>query len=235
MPCTSLSSIKQTNFKIKQSNNQTIKQSHRAFTIVEIMVVVAILGILLGIVSVAVTGTVKNSRKRRADAMCSMFEQAIATYYQQEGKWPSQIESQSGSMGNSTKYTFSPSETDAIMREIVEGSTGRNSKRYLIDASALFVADANRLKNSGNGCYDNHSDRSSSSFCGNMHCINGVDFTAVSNPSSKNHLDIGSMAFGYAGTKQGKFCRFWITYNSQTDSVTVSRKNPKVSYPDDWE
>ena len=31
------------------------------------------------------------------------------------------------------------------------------------------------------------------------------------------------MAFGYAGPTYGKFCRFWIKYNSKTDSVTVTK------------
>ena len=183
----------------------------------------------------AVTGSAKNGRKRRAEAMCSMFEQAIATYYQQEGKWPSQIESQAGSMGNKSKYTFSATETDEILRELVKGSSGRNADRYVIDASALFVADVNRLGNSRNGCFDNHSDRASTSFCGDQRCINGVDFSMASNPKSKNHINIDNMAFGYAGTTSGKFCRFWITYNSQTDTVTVSRKHPGKTYPDNWE
>ena len=207
----------------------------KGFSIVEILVVVAILGILLGIVSSAVVGSVKNGRKRRAEAMCSMLNQAISTYYQQTGRWPSKIESKSGSMGNKSKYTFTGSEADEIVQEIVENSVGKKAERYLIDASALFVADANKLRNGGNGCFDNHGDRSSTSFCGDQKCINGVDFSMASNPKSKNHIDIGNMAFGYAGTTSGKFCRFWITYHSQTDTVTVSRKHPGKTYPDSWE
>jgi len=207
----------------------------KGFSIVEILVVVAILGILLGIVSSAVVGSVKNGRKRRAEAMCSMLNQAIATYYQQVGRWPSKIESKSGSMGSKSKYTFTGSEADEIVREIVKDSVGKKAERYLIDTSALFVADANKLRNGGNGCFDNHGDRSSTSFCGDQKCINGLDFSQASNPKAKNHIDIGSMAFGYAGTTSGKFCRFWITYNSQTDTVSVSRKHPDKTYPESWE
>lgn len=207
----------------------------RGFTIVELLVVVAILGILLGIVSTAVTGAVKNGRKRRAEAMCKMMEQAIATYCQQEGDWPTAIKNRVNSMGDKSKYTFSGGEADSIFREIVRDSVGKSANRYLIDASALFVADAGKLKNNGEGCYDNHHDRQCTSFCGDQRCINGVDFSMASNPKSKNHIDIGSMAFGYAGTGSGKFCRFWITYNSQTDTVTVSRQNPDKGYPNNWE
>ena len=116
----------------------------------------------------------------------------------------------------------------------MKNSVGANVSRPLVDATALFVADAGRLKN--DGCFDNHSDRTSTSYCGDNHCINGVDFaTAVKKGQKKQPIPIGSMAFGWQGRTNGKFCRFWITYNSQTDSVTVSRKHPDKTYPPDWE
>ena len=211
----------------------------RGFTIVEVIVVIAILGILLGIVSTAVVGSVKNGRKRRAEATCSMLEQALATYYQQKGSWPGAIESKTEGMVNETKHVFSATETDSIIRELVKDSVGRTATRYVIDASALFVTTAGKLKNGGNGCFDNHSDRSCKSYCGNQRCIGGLDFMTASNPKSKDHIGIDNMAFGYAGTKHGKFCRFWITYNGQTDTVKVTRKHPDLDrageYPPDWE
>ena len=203
------------------------------FTIVELLVVISIIGILLGIVTTAATGSIKNGRSRRAEAMANALQQAIAAYYAQEGRWPDAIESRSGSMGNKTKYTFTATEADQIFRDVVRKSVGTGASRPLVDASALFVANASRVR--GDGCFDVHGDKSCTAYCGDQHCINGVDFSLAANKDSKVHVPLSNMAFGWQGRTNGKFCRFWITYNSQTDSVSVSRKHPEKSYPADWE
>ncbi len=205
----------------------------RGFTIVELLVVIAIIGVLLGIVTTAATASVKNGRSRRADAMGRALEQAIAAYYAQEGKWPDVIESRSASMGNKVKYTFSATEADQIFRDVVRKSVGSSVSRPLVDASALFVANASRVR--GDGCFDVHSDRNSSAYCGDQRCINGVDFSLASKKDSKVHIPLSSMAFGWQGRTNGKYCRYWITYTSQTDSVSVSRKHPEKTYPSDWD
>ena len=66
-------------------------------------------------------------------------------------------------------------------------------------------------------------------------CINGVDFTIASAKNSKTPIPLNQMSFGWQGRQNGKFCRFWITYNALTDSVTVTRKHPEKQYPADWE
>ena len=213
------------------------RHSRRAFTIVELLVVVSIIGILLGIVTTAATGSIRNGRTRRAEAMRRALEQAVSAYYAQKGEWPFD----SGSIdGNKPVYTFSPAQTDVIFQKIVKESSGDNATLSLIDASALFVADAGNLKNNRQGCFDNHhSSNCRDTYCGDAHCITGVDFaTATKKNSGKKGsrtIPISSMAFGFQGKRYGKFCRFWITYNSQTDSVSVSRKHPEKTYPPDWD
>ena len=210
-----------------------VVKARRAFTIVELLVVIAIIGVLLGIVTTAATASVKNARSRRAEAMGRALEQAIAAYYAQEGKWPDAIESRSSSMGNKIKYTFSATEADQIFRDVVRKSVGSSVSRPLVDATALFVANAGRVH--GDGCFDVHNDRNSSAYCGDQRCINGVDFSLASKKDSKVRIPIDRMAFGWQGRTNGKFCRYWITYNSQTDSVSVTRKHPGKSYPANWE
>ena len=210
-------------------------KAHSAFTIVELLVVVAIIGILLGIVVTAVTGSMKTARRNRADAMCSALEQAIATYHVQEGKWPGAIEIKAGHISDKPKYTFTANEGDVILSEIVDRSVGENASRPLIDVSALFVADKGRVR--GDGCFDNHGDKAQnsgrkSSYCGDQHCIAGMNYTEAVRGGK---LSKGNMAYGWQGVKNGKFCRFWITYNAMTDSVSVSRQHPERNYPGDWE
>ena len=176
-------------------------KARRAFTIVELLVVIGIIGILLGIVTTAVTSSVKNARIRKAEATAKALQQAIAAYYAQEGRWPGAIESKAGNMGNKSKYTFSGGEADKIFQEIVRSSVGANASRPLVDATALFVADSGRVR--GDGCFDNHSVKSLSSYCGNNNCINGIDFSIAANKNSKSKISVNQMAFGWQGRQNG--------------------------------
>ena len=191
-------------------------KARSAFTIVELLVVVAIIGVLLGIVTTIATGSMKSARGRRADAMRTALEQAISTYYAQEGKWPSPIETVASSASSSTNL-LTATQADAVFAEIVEKSSGANASRPLIDVSALFVARKGSVD--GDGCFDNHSDKSEKNYCGNKRCINGMDFSlAVSKGVSPSEMTVG-----WQGVEHGRFRRYWITYNAKSDSVTVSK------------
>ena len=78
----------------------------KAFTIVELLVVIAVIGVLLGIVTVAASDSVKASRANQASALCSIVQTALATYYAQKGEWPGKLQSwaDKGNSGNSTVF-----------------------------------------------------------------------------------------------------------------------------------
>ena len=197
----------------------------RGFTIIELLVVIAVIGILGGIVTNAAMGAIRNARGSRANAMRTALEQAITTYYAQEGKWPDAIERKINSGMDDDTYRFSADECDDIFRQVVGKGFGKSGRKsVLVDATALFVARSHQLGNGGKGCFDNHSNRKdSATYCGNQKCINGVDFSVAVARIGKNHIRFNEMAFGYQGVEAGKFCRFWVTYNGKTDSVTVSK------------
>lgn len=201
------------------------------FTIVELLVVVAIIGILIGIISTVASSSMKSARDKRADAMCRAFQQAINAYRSQDanGEWPGKIEDLANGNVQSDKatttITLDPDDADIVFRAIVKQSVGANATSPLIDASALFVARASSVKatNGGKGCFDNHGDRLERNYCGDKRCISGVDFAEASKKDGKHYIPFEDMAFGWQGVEYGKFRRFWITYNTKTDSVTVSK------------
>ena len=203
----------------------------KGFTLVEMLVVIAVIGILGGIVTTAALGALKNGRTKRADAMCAALEQAISAYYAQEGQWPDAIEKKSSSMDEAT-YTFKPDEADSIFQDVVGCGFGKGHathKAMLVDATALFVCDKSSVGNSGRGCYDNHSNaKKRETFCAGRGCRNGIDFAEATRKGGGHHLPFSQMAFGFQGPENGKFCRFWITYNGQSDSVKVSRRGPDM-------
>ena len=199
----------------------------KAFTIVELLVVVAIIGILLGLVTMAANGALKNARAKRATAMCAILQQGVNAYYAKKGEWPTTIENKSKNMNGKDVYVFEGGEADAVFQEIVKLSVGANASMRLLDPMGLFVAESGRLKNGGNGCFDNHGAKNDDNYCGNKGCINGRDFSAAVKKGDQ-HLSISKMAFGYPGKEHGKFCRYWISYNGRTDSVTVSETKPST-------
>jgi len=207
----------------------------RAFTVIELLIVIAVIGILGAIVTNAAIGSLKNARAKRADMMCSALEQAIAAYYAQAGSWPDPIEQAANGEGNDGEkdtIIFDAEKTDRIFQEVVGAGFGKSEKlkkSALIDATALFVANRNKLGNDKKGCYDNHGNaKNRKTYCGGRGCINGVDFSTAVAKSGKNHIMFRDMAFGFQGAQTGKFCRFWVVYNRKTDSVTVSKTGPDL-------
>jgi general secretion pathway protein G len=64
----------------------------RGFSLIELMAVVVILGLLIGMVAVAVRGTVGDSRQNIAAANAKIIVQAIEQFALQTGRIPSQDE-----------------------------------------------------------------------------------------------------------------------------------------------
>ena len=169
----------------------------KGFTLIELMLVVAVLAILITIVATAASGAIKSARERRRDAMAVVLREGIATYYARNGKWPGGIESKAES-GDS--HTFSGSEADAVFREVVKGSVGR--KNPYLDPHSLMVAPS--------GVADGKS--------------YGAPFMEVRKKNPPPHLrrlGVESMSFGYQDPSSGRFRRYSIYYNAASDSVEV--------------
>ena len=170
----------------------------KAFTLIELSLVIAVLAILVTIVTTAAASSMKAAREKKRSAMALVLREGIATYYARNGKWPGGIESKANS-GES--HTFSGSEADTIFRVVVKGSMGR--KNPYLDPHALFVAPS--------GVSDNKS--------------YGAAFSEVRKKNPPPHLrslGVDSMSFGFQDPSSGRFRRFSIRYNAPSDSVEVT-------------
>lgn len=176
----------------------------KGFTIVELLVVIGIIGVLTGIVTTAAAGAVKNSRERRRDALCTLVQTGLATYYAQNNEWPVKLPTARTNMegtgydNDPTKIVLSGSEVRTCVKELVEET--RRGKPVL-DVSGLFVS--RQEGRFGQNCY-------------------GLDFMSAIHGTRKSSqkMKLNEMYFGYPNSS-GKFRHFKIVYSIPGDSMTV--------------
>jgi len=169
--------------------------------------VIGILGILTGIVTTAASGAMKNARTRRTDALCTLVQTGLATYYAKKDKWPDGVgltHSRSNYENNGNDdpdvTVLSGSEVRKCIREMVlESKNGA-----VMDVSGLFVSQ--------------HPGKYGDRFY-------GMDFVTARKGTRKNRtkMSVSSMYFGYPDPETGYFRHFKIVYSIPTDTMTVSK------------
>lgn len=170
----------------------------RGFTIIELMMVVAIIAILLTFSVTAVSGVIKNARQQRTNALCRLVEQGLATYYAQFGTWP-----WTGHQNETKDYYLTESEIKEAIFKLVKESKENNNP--MMDISGLYVS----TKTGERGSRDRGMDF--------MTAVKGAKGHPRRTPASQLH-------YGYPDPETGYFRHFQIKVSPMIDRVQVLRQ-----------
>ena len=182
--------------------NRTTRRGGRfGFTLFELLLVLTIIGILATLVSSSIKGAIRASRIRRADALCRLVQEGLATYYAQNDKWPGKVGEQ---IENGTFYPgkssvrLSESEARDMIRVLVSETKKGNP---LLDITGMFVS-----RDTGGG-YAKH----------------GLNFMDAIRGTKRNRkkMKVAQMHFGYPEPAHGHFRPFKIIYNVASDHMEV--------------
>lgn len=166
------------------------------------MVVVAVIGVLMTIVTTASMNAIRSSREQRQEAMRVAFQAAIATYQasNDKGDWPGALKN---AAENGQSVVLSEEEAQNVFRIIVQKSTGESGAPLpLIDPHALFVAPSGAIDGRSAGM--------------------SYDEARHGDAHRRRKIPVAQMVFGYQIKDSGKFHRYNIIYHGETDSVEVS-------------
>lgn len=185
----------------------------RGFTIVEMLMVIAILGVLVTIITAASSSAIRQSRARRTEAMRVVLQAGLSAYYTKEGEWPGALKNlcdkgpQSTDAKRSKIAYLSDTEADVVFQELVKQA---DEGTPLLDVSGLFVCRVSSFRG-----YGEH-----------QH-TRGMDFRAakLEGKKRKEPIKTNQLRFGYPRRIDGDFLPFIIKYNFSTDTATVMTQN----------
>ena len=204
-----------------------IRKSHSAFTIVELLVVLGVIAVLMGIVTTAASESIKASRSRRADALCTLVQSGLAAYYAQHDEWPISFKGKSnsnneGANNNSDddKYVLTGTEVRQCVKALVDAAKKGNP---LMDISGLWVSRQDGElpggSNGKGGIGENKVERKVKPAYGMgfMDAVRGTKW-------SKKKMKTAEMYFGYPDANTGYFLRFKMVYSISADQLTVGKQ-----------
>jgi len=208
---------------------RSFRRLKKGFTIVELLMVIGIIIVLMGVVTTAAAQSIRASRTRRADALCSLVQAGMNAYYARYDEWPGSIGSRiaNGSIGtrnnnegtqgstDNDKYVLTGTEVRSCVKALVDETKNGTP---VMDISGLFVS---RFPGELNGGNANAKGNTSAS-----RRATGMDFMSAihGTRSSKKKMTTSEMYFGYPDPSTGYFLRFKMVYSIPTDQFAVSKQ-----------
>jgi prepilin-type N-terminal cleavage/methylation domain-containing protein len=107
------------------------RPSQTGFTLVELLVVISIIGMLAGLMSVAIPRAMEGGKKAKAKGELSSIVTAVKAYKQEYGRWP-------GSTTNTGDTTFQ----DANSKSLLSALSGTNNALVENPKSVRFLEGA---------------------------------------------------------------------------------------------
>lgn len=188
----------------------------KGFTIIELMMVIAILAVLLGIVTTAVTASMRKARERRTQSMKLTLQNGIAAYkVSKKHEWPGKLEEWAKDPpGKGTLGYLSNGDYDIVMQKLLEASSGKTEASRVLDPVGLLVMRA--------GDPDGRS--------------GGRDYREAIKKNGKYGKQMSSkeMTVVYSSADGGRAYRYVIEYNTESDSVTVMTQGEFNSKYSNW-
>lgn len=119
-------------------DHQLVGRKRGAFTLIELMIVVAILSVLLTLLAGGIKKSIDNAKKRNRSTEVQTLETAIMTYWHDTGKPP--ITTKKGIYS----YTFTENNNDVFNR-LIDPAKNDLEKKYL-DINQMRTKENNRIR-----------------------------------------------------------------------------------------
>ena len=208
------------------------QRKKRGFTIVEMLMVIAVLAVLTGIVASAASAVIHKSRVRKIEALRAALQSGIATCYQQEGHWPPGKTETLQKWATGEEHLPTRSEGKHVAQ--LPDDDYDNLVRYLVvrclNASGNPIMDVSGFTATRKSAADKKDPD------GNPTCYGEEVRSWVAKQQAKDARGSApkssEMTFGYSKSEKGYFRRFRIIYNADSDSVTVEYAQKKSG--NDW-
>lgn len=189
------------------------KARKRGFTIVELLVVVAVLGVLMGIISTAASSVIRKARVRKNEALRTLLQQGIATYQAQRGYWPP---SKSGQLENWAKDGFTKQDETGYLTDSQYDEMMRHLMKECLNARGNPIMDVSGFAAARVSAVNGRKDRDGKPSCGAEEVQTWVAKQRAGNGPKSNE-----MVFGYTNPEQNHFRRFRVRFYPESGSVKV--------------